>query len=289
MVFPIIKDTTAKSRILVFVLLAVFGLIFGSVMSSAILLLGGENLSGLGKLRAAQLCSQLVGFIFPPLFFAVLVKEKPLDYLGFKKMQAWALLGVAAMFTVLPFNNMMTDWNEGFTLPESMAGLESLFRQTQDLADEVTEKLLGVDTISGLIINILMIGAFAAIGEELVFRSVIQPFCIRICKNAYIGIAVTAVIFSAVHFEFYGFIPRIILGFMLGYMYHISGSIWTSILMHFVNNSTIVVLYYLNFNKIMEIDIENFGSGGIVSIICSFVVTTAIFIFCHHLSTKKHQ
>ena len=279
MFFPIIKNTTTGSRIFIFILLVVFGAVFGSVLASAVALLSHGSLSDVANLRIAQICSQVVGFVMPPLFYAALVKEKPLDYLGFKKMPVIALLGVVAMFTVLPFNSLVTEWNESFTLPESMAGLEEYFRMVQDMADDLMKKFLDVETVGGLVTNILMIAALAAIGEELLFRSVIQPFMIRICRNAFVGILVTSVLFSAMHFEFYGFIPRIILGIMLGYMFYITGSIWSSMLMHFVNNATIVVLYYLNFNKIIELDVENFGSSeNVFMIIGSVVVTLAIFV-----------
>lgn len=271
---------------LIFTLLAVFGIIFGAVLSSAILLLCGDALSELGKLRAAQICSQLVGFVFPPLFYAALVERKPLSYLGFKKMPVWALLGVVAMFAVLPLNSLLSEWNENLTLPESLSAIEEKMRQTQDMANAVTDKMLSVNSLGGMFFNVMMIGAFAAIGEELLFRSILQPFFIKLFKNPHLGIALTAVLFSAIHFEFYGFIPRVVLGFMLGYMFYLSGSIWSSILMHFVNNSTIVVLYYLNFNDIMAVDVENFGSGGTIAIFLSIVGTVAIFILCQRFSKR---
>lgn len=290
MFFPIIKDTTRGSRIFIFLFLVVFGLVLGTAFSALATILFGDAMSELGKLRFAQICSEVIGFLMPPLFYAALVKEKPLEYLGFRKMPVCALLGVVAMFAVLPFNSLLTEWNEGFTLPESMAGIEELLRSTEQLAENVMMQLVNVDTIGGLIINILMIGALAAVSEELLFRSVIQPFLIKVCKNAFAGIAVTAVLFSAVHFEFYGFIPRIVLGFMLGYMYHVTGSIWTSMLMHFVNNATIVVLYYLNFNNIVEVDVESFGtSDNIFVIIGSVVVTVAIFVACHRLGKRDQN
>lgn len=288
MFFPIIKNTTTASRIFIFILLVVFGAVFGSVLASAVVLLSHGSLSDVTNLRIAQICSQVAGFVMPPLFYAALVKEKPLDYLGFKKMPAAALLGVAAMFTVLPFNSAVTEWNEGFTLPESMARLEEYFRMVQDMADDLMKKFLDVGNVGGLVTNILMIAALAAIGEELLFRSVIQPVMIRICRNAFVGILVTSVLFSAMHFEFYGFIPRIILGIMLGYMFYITGSIWSSMLMHFINNATIVVLYYLDFNNIVDVDVEKFGSSGnIFVIIGSLAVTVAIFVLCRRLSRRN--
>lgn len=291
MFFPIIKNTTRGSRIFIFLFLVVFGLVLGTAFSALATILFGDAMSELGKLRFAQICSQVIGFLMPPLFYAALVKEKPLEYLGFRKMPVCALLGVVAMFAVLPFNSLLTEWNEGFTLPESMAAVEEMLRTTEELAEKVMTQLVSVDTFGGLIINILMIGALAAVSEELLFRSVIQPFFIRVCKNAFVGIAITSVLFSAMHFEFYGFIPRIVLGFMLGYMYHLTGSIWTSMLMHFVNNATIVVLYYLSFNGIVEMDVEKFGSSeNAVVIIGSLVMTVAIFVACQRLMkcrTKK--
>lgn len=291
MFFPVIKDTTRGGRIFIFLFLMVFGFVFGTALSAVGSIFFGDTMSELGKLRFAQISGQISGFLIPPLFYAALVKEKPLDSLGFKKMPVWALLGIVAMFTVLPFNSLLTEWNEGFTLPESMAAVEEMLRTTEELAERVMTQLVSVDTIDGLIINILMIGALAAVSEELLFRSVIQPFFIKVCKNAFIGIAITSVLFSAMHFEFYGFIPRIVLGFMLGYMYHLTGSIWTSMLMHFVNNATIVVLYYLSFNGIVEMDVEKFGSSeNVVVIIGSLVMTVAIFVVCQRLMkclTKK--
>lgn len=284
------KNTTTAGRIFIFILLVVFGTVFGSVFASAVMLMCPDSLTDVTGLRVAQICSQVAGFVLPPLFYAVLVKPEPLGYLGFRKMPVWALLGIVAMFTALPFNNLLTEWNEGFTLPETMAGLEEYFRKAQDMADDLMTKFLEVGSIGGLIANILMIAALAAIGEELLFRSVIQPFMIRICRNAFVGILVTSVLFSAMHFEFYGFIPRIVLGIILGYMFHISGSIWSSMLMHFVNNATIVILYYLNFNKIIAVDVEKFGSSeNVFVIIGSLLVTVAIFVVCHRLRKRDSR
>lgn len=284
------KNTTTVGRIFIFILLVVFGTVFGSVFASAVMLMCPDSLTDVTGLRVAQICSQVAGFVMPPLFYAVLVKPEPLGYLGFRKMPVWALLGIVAMFTALPFNNLLTEWNEGFTLPETMAGLEEYFRKAQDMADDLMTKFLEVGSIGGLIANILMIAALAAIGEELLFRSVIQPFMIRICRNAFVGILVTSVLFSAMHFEFYGFIPRIVLGIILGYMFYLTGSIWSSMLMHFVNNATIVMLYYLNFNSIIAVDVEKFGSSDNVFVIAgSLLVTVAIFVVCHRLRKRDSR
>ena len=128
-----------------------------------------------------------------------------------------------------------------------------------------------------LIINLIMIAALAAIGEELLFRSILQPSLIRVCKNAHIGIFITSAIFSFIHFEFYGFIPRLVLGMLLGYMFFYSRSIWVPMIMHFVNNGTAVVLYYLNNKGITNIDVETFGQTELLPLILSIIVMIALF------------
>ena len=116
----------------------------------------------------------------------------------------------------------------------------------------------------------------------------IQKALIKLFKNAHVAIIVTAFIFSAFHGDFFGFFPRFILGIMLGYMFWMSGSIFPSMLMHFVNNAAIVMLYYLNTRNIIDIDVEHFGSTDNVSIIIlSLITTVAIFIVCNRFKLKN--
>ena len=124
--------------------------------------------------------------------------------------------------------------------------------------------------------------------QELLFRSVIQKSLIKLFKNAHVAIIVTAIIFSAFHFDFFGFFPRMILGIMLGYMFYLSGSIFPSMLMHFVNNATIVLIYYLSTRGFIDIDVEKFGStDNVLVIILSLIATVAIFIICNRLKSMN--
>ena len=118
-------------------------------------------------------------------------------------------------------------------------------------------------------------------GEELTFRGVLQQGLTRRMKSPHVAIILSAAIFSFIHFQFYGFLPRMFLGILLGYMFYITGSLWTSITMHFVNNGTAVVLYYLNNKGIIDIDPEHFGEmqyPWLTTI--SFVVTAALIGWC---------
>jgi len=285
MQFPIIKNTTTGSKLFIFILLFVFGLVFSTVLGMFIdNILGGNNLD-VRNLQIMQICNQIVGFLLPPLAYVALVKEEPLNYLGFKKLPSWSLLGIVAMFTVIPFNATVAEWNDSITFPESMAGIETLLRNLNELNEATSEKLMNG---SNLIVALLIFGALAAISEELLFRSVIQKAFVKVFRNAHVGIIVTSLVFSAFHGDFFGFLPRFVYGLMLGYIFYISGSIWASILMHFANNSTIVILEYINNRGIINIDVDNFGNtDNMFLMVLSLVVTVTIFIICNRFSKRQ--
>lgn len=131
-------------------------------------------------------------------------------------------------------------------------------KETQ--AEEMTKFFLSVDSLAGLGINLVMIALLPAIGEELVFRSVLQPYMMVFVRNKHIALVLTALIFSFIHFQFYGLIPRFALGLFLGYFYYWSGSIFVSMLMHFVNNGAAVLGFYLYHNGYTNTSMEDMGS-----------------------------
>lgn len=282
--FPLIKNASQGAKLLIFILLLVFGLVFSSVLA-AFFMLSGEGMNDITNVQIGQVISQVFGFMLPPILYVMLVKEKPFNYLGFKKLQPWSLLGIVAIFTIIPFLAMVTEWNDNVSLPESMASLEQKLRYIQEVANDTTERFM---TEGSLFSGLLIVAALAAISEELLFRSVIQKAFVKLCKNAHVGIILTAIVFSAFHGDFFGFVPRFILGLMLGYMFYLSGSIFPSMLMHFVNNGTIVMLYYLNKKEVINVDIETFGlTDNVLVIILSIVTTVAIFITCNRLRLKN--
>ena len=285
MTFPLIKKTSQGSRLLIFMLLLIFGIVFSSVLGVFIAMINGGEITDLKNLQIIQVLNQVIGFLMPPVVYVMLVKDKPFNYLGFRKLPAWSLLGIVAMFAVIPFLSWVTEWNDGIVFPESMRAIEEQLRGIQEKTEEVIKLFIGQGSLFS---SLLIIAALAAISEELLFRSVIQKALIKLFKNAHVAIIVTALIFSAFHGDFFGFIPRFILGLMLGYMFWLSGSIFPSMLMHFFNNATIVMLYYLNTRGFIDIDVEHFGStDNVLVIILSLIVTVAIFIVCNRLN-KRH-
>ena len=291
MTFPILKKTTTAEKIFIIAALLVVGLILTAVLSVGIVFISNTcNISELNMLRISQITSQLLLFVFPPLLYACLVNEKPIASLQFNKTKTyWLLLGLAMMYAILPLNTVFAEWNADLKLPESMKALEEMMKSLQDAAQEATEKMLNVNNIGGLIINLIMVAGLAAIGEELLFRSLLQTSLVKICKNAHVGIFIASAVFSFIHFEFYGFLPRLVLGLLLGYMFYFSKSIWVPMLMHFANNGTIVVLYFLNNKGLTNIDLDTFGKTSTPILIASIITMIALFYFSARCFKKEHE
>ncbi len=285
MTFPLIKKTTQGSRLLTFMLLLVFGIVFSSVLGVFVAMINGGEIFSFKNLRIIQVLNQVVGFMMPAVVYAILVKEKPFNFLGFHKMPAWSLLGIVAMFTIIPFLGTVTDWNDSIVFPESMRAIEEQMRATQQKSEEIIEMFISQGSLFS---SLLIIAALAAVSEELLFRSVIQRWLMKLFKNVHVAIIVTAIVFSAFHMDFFGFFPRLFLGVMLGYMFWMTGSIFPSMLMHFVNNATIVMLHYLNTRGFIDIDVDHFCStDNVLVIILSLIMTVAIFIICNRFSKRQ--
>ena len=285
MKFPLIKNASQGTKLLTFMLSLVFGIVFSSVLGVLVAMTNGGSIFDLKNLQIIQVLNQVIGFLMPPVVYVMLVQEKPFKYMGFNKLPAWSILGIVAIFTVIPFLSMVTDWNDGIVFPESMRAIEEQLRNTQKQSEEIIKTFISQGSLCS---SLLIIAALAAVSEELLFRSVIQKALIKLFKNAHVAIIVTAFVFSAVHMDFFGFFPRAILGVMLGYMFWLSDSIFPSMLMHFVNNATIVMLYYLSTRNFIDIDVEHFGStSNVLMIFLSLIITVAIFITCHRFYKRQ--
>jgi len=171
--------------------------------------------------------------------------------------------GVLVLFISMPGINFIYELNKNFAFPDSMQGLAQTLKDQEQELENLTKLFLKTDSVEGLLVNLLMIGIIPAIGEEFFFRGAIQRLFQDWFKNSHTAILVSAVIFSAFHLQFYGFFPRIVLGIMLGYSFLYSGTIWIPVVLHFINNSMIVLVYYIFPENISE-NIETVGSNSVV-------------------------
>jgi len=167
---------------------------------------------------------------------------------------------IVLMISALPLINFMGELNAQMELPRWMEVVERWMKATEENAAKLTKAFLDVKTPAGLFFNLFLIAVLPALGEEFLFRGIIQRIFTKITRNIHWGILISAVLFSALHMQFYGFVPRMLLGVMFGYLLIWSGSLWIPIIAHFINNGVVVVvMYYINQNKLNPA-IEEIGS-----------------------------
>jgi len=202
-------------------------------------------------LRITILIQDLTLFILTPLVAQFLLwKDSTTKTLQLTAPHFSVLLwGMAAIVSVSPLIDLLSTWNQGLHLPESMKAVEQWMINSEKVAEITTNQLLNTSSWGGVIMNILIIAIMAGIGEELLFRGVLQKILINWTRNTHLGILCAAIIFSVIHFQFFGFFPRMILGMVLGYLYVWSKSIWVPIIAHALNNALTVTFTPNTFNK----------------------------------------
>jgi membrane protease YdiL (CAAX protease family) len=183
-------------------------------------------------------------------------------------------------------SNALLEWitalNQKMSLPDALHRMEIWIKQKEDEAAELTKNILVMKNYSDLGINLLMIAILPAIGEELFFRGGIQNILTQWFKNHHVAIWVTAILFSSIHLQFYGFFPRMFLGALFGYILVYGKSIWYAILGHFLNNGTAVVMAYVLQKQGKSMDeIDNSTSfewyGYLISAILTLILLFAFF------------
>jgi len=231
-----------------------------------------------------QLINQFGVFIFPVLVYGYFVSSSTKNYLLLRKPKLISILVSSVMvFSILPFLNFLSNFNADMVLPDYFSGIEEWMKSKEMQATSLTENFLRTSTISGLLLNILIVAVIPAFGEELLFRGVIQRLLQEMTKNIHWAVIISALVFSAFHIQFYGFLPRFLLGLMLGYIFVYTGSLWVPIIVHFVNNLASVLVYFLHYNGYLKISMENFGATpNPVYIIGSLLITVWLLTIVYH-------
>ncbi|HEX6848361.1 MAG TPA: CPBP family intramembrane glutamic endopeptidase [Chitinophagaceae bacterium] len=184
-------------------------------------------------------------YIIPCFLFARFCDPEPALYLGLKSAKPiYFILGIVVLLVALPLVDWAGTINHAL-IPET-TWLGEWMKESEETAAKQIGFMLKRNSVQDLLLNLVLIAVFAGVGEELFFRGVLQRLFIKIFKNPWAGILVTAFIFSAVHLQFYGFIPRFILGILLGLIYWYSGSLWSAIIAHFAYDAFAVIMIWFN-------------------------------------------
>ena len=282
------------TRMLLLALMMFVGLIvvLGLGLIIAIPLLGQEVLTLLGGgdvdpdnisiMRYFQILSHVGLFIVPSIVFVVVVSRRPIHFLeASRRPRLWPFILVSLiMFAALPMVGFLTQINQALHLPDALQSIENWMRNTEAAAEEITRRFLIMHTWQDFAVNLLMIAIIPAIGEEFIFRGIIQKQFAEWTRNRHVAVLITAILFSAMHLQFFSFLPRVWLGIILGYMLVYSGNIWFPVLAHFVNNAAALIFYHYYEMGQLDFEIDDIGAGpmGALMAVTSLVVIIALFI-----------
>lgn len=297
---PVFSKISPGGQVLLLIALVLAGTIFSIVAAYGISMLvwgkdfvtqaaSGQIIS-LGFLRTFQIINQIGIFIFPPIAFAWLISERPLNFLGISKPRTGQMiLAIIAVLSIAPVINVLVQWNEGLTLPHMFRGIENWMRNTEENAARLTENFLNASNPADLALNLLMIGILPALGEELLFRPAFIGVLKKMFRSIHWPVMISAIVFSAFHLQFFGFFPRLVLGILMGYLYVWSGSLWVPALAHFVNNSVVVVVSWLFQNQFIEKNLTDLESAGSWPYVAISVVLTALVMTGVYISGKRSR
>ena len=219
-------------------------------------------------------------FILPALLTVYYITPQWPAFLGLKSVPRWEEVAfvVTMMIVSMPVLNYIIHLNESIDLPDSP--IETWFRNTEAAARAVTDVLLGAESPGALVLSIAIAGVLTGFGEELFFRGAQQGIFLNRGINGHVAVWLTAVIFSALHFQFYGFVPRLLLGAFFGYLAWKGRSLWLPVLAHALNNTLAIVSGYIalhnpDMERIDTVGVPEPGGFPVVAVV-SLCLTVAV-------------
>jgi membrane protease YdiL (CAAX protease family) len=285
---PFTKIIFVLMMIIVGLIVAVFGgllltmIQYHADMTKAILLLSSvSDPSSIPLLKELQILQSVFLFIIPAVIAGYLFERSSLGYFGMKNVPSGSVLLMIflIMMASLPLINWMVSLNELMKLPAALRGMEQWMKETEDQAARITERFLDIHSMGGFAVNMVMIAIIPAIGEEMLFRGLFQRLFGEWFKNIHVAIFLAAFLFAAVHLQFYGLLPRMMLGVLFGYLYHWTGTLWAPVFAHFINNGAAILISYLSNTGVIHADYEKFGSTDNVFLITGSVLLTGMLLY----------
>lgn len=281
------QNTTNAVRVLILLTLALAATMVTGLLTY-MLTMGKTNI-----LWSVVLQDILV-FIMPAILLAVICYRQPWQFLEVDHAPQWeAIVLVAMVWAVsLPALNWVVDWNQNLHLPASMAALEQTMRNVEAAMEQMTKDLLSTETFGQMLVAFVVVGVMAGLSEELIFRGALMGIMRRGRANIHVVIWVVAIVFSAIHFQFLGFVPRMLLGAWFGYLLVWTRSLWVPILAHTLNNGMVVIMQWMGNNHWIDSDaMEHLGAPQDGSFpwlaLVSAVATAALIVFAYHIFSKK--
>ena len=266
-------------------------MLLGVIITSLLLLLVPDS-----NLFAMLTLQDILAFILPAIVTMAVLYRRPLHAMCLDKAPSLSAIAIVIVFYIisLPAMNWLVELNKAMSLPSWMAGIEQAMRASEDSAAEITREILDINSVWQFIVCVFVVGVMAGLSEEMLFRGAM----LRTMQDSRLGkhavVWITAILFSALHLQFYGFVPRMLLGVWLGYLLVWTGSLWVPIIAHALNNSTVVLMSYLSQAGFLpESYGDNIGLPGEGNFpwlaVASLILSIAIVIVCHRHFMKEKE
>ncbi|MEZ4902503.1 MAG: CPBP family intramembrane glutamic endopeptidase [Spirosomataceae bacterium] len=232
-------------------------------------------------LMLLQSISHIFTFLVPGLIYWKWSEQHRIEAFVKRPLPSYLILAISLLIVLvfMPFNSWVIEWNSTLHLPQGLQRIEDWMLAKETELSTITQFMTNYTSWPKLIVALVVMAVIPSIGEEVLFRGIIQRKIFHKIGDMHVAIWTSATLFSAIHLQFYGFVPRLFLGAMFGYMYAWTRNLWTPIFAHFVNNATTVVIVYLSHRGIIAIDIEESASSvSWMGALFSFLLT-ALLLF----------
>lgn len=295
------ENSSEQSKIVYLFIFCFAGLFLAGTLVAFVneLIPDGQLMGSAWGIRISSAIQMLLMFFMPAITLLIWSNVEPKSFLGVEKMDHGAILSLSAFLILMvsmPFISLLAQLNQMLRLPHFLSGIEAIMRNLEDSAETTTQLLLSGESFTDYIANILFVGVAAAVAEEVFFRGVLQQLLEKLLKNKSAGVWAAALIFSAMHLQFYGFLPRLILGVLLGYLYLWTKNLWIPILVHFLNNALVITFSFFFKESAFYQSLENptitfnFIIAGLLSLIMTISLLWMFKIKTSGMTkTKTHQ
>lgn len=244
-------------RLLLLLLLFVAGISLAGLIGS---LVARISPSEVAALRVGAVMQDLFGFVLPAVILSLMVSRLPANFLQINRFSGkHTLLAIVTVAAAVPLVNNIAAWNAA----ANFGPLQPALVQAEQMAAEISATMLGTSgSVTDLVMGLLIVGVLAGLSEELFFRGALQRLLLTRPMNPHAAIWLTALVFSLFHMQFFGFVPRLLLGALFGYAAWWSGSLWTAVAAHIFNNSlAVTVMWFINRGALPQ-SAESFGTGS---------------------------
>lgn len=242
-------------------------------------------------LRYVQFCQQFSIFIIPSLIIIYLIRGENENLLGMNRSPGIisVLLVIILALLIIPVTSFTGILNSKMNLPGWLSGVQEWMRTKEDDASDITQLLIVSSDFGSMALNTIILAVVPAFGEELLFRGVLQKLLIRIFRSGHAGIWITSIIFSTIHLQFFGFLPRLILGLSFGYLFYWSRNLWMPVIAHFANNAVPVIMLYYVDPMVLKEKFQIIRNQGMVIAVVQLMLCIMIFAYFRSKSGKSQR